>query len=341
MIDTEMRAARVHRRGAAEFSIDTVLVPTPGPGQLLVRVESAGVNFSDVKRRRGDAYPFETSFPFTPGGEIAGTVVAHGSGVDGPPLGARVFALAGADGTGGYAQYAVAHAPAAIPIPEAMGFDQASVLLVAGATAKIMLTRTARLRPGESVLIPAATGGVGSFALQIARRIGVGTIVAAVGDAGKGPTARELGAHAVVDYTRPDWPERVRELTGGRGVDVALEATGGRGLVDTLRALAGFGRLVVYGAATGVSATLDGPTIERWLYAPAPNQSITGFNIGAWFLERPAEAAAALTELMQDALSGAVRLPPIGTLPLDRAREAHLALEERRTTGKVVIKPWA
>jgi len=341
MIDTEMRAARVHRRGAADFSIDTVPAPTPGPGQLLVRVESAGVNFSDVKRRRGDAYPVETDFPFTPGGEIAGTVVAHGAGVDRPPVGARVFALAGANGFGGYAPYAVAYAPTAVPIPEAMSFDQASVLIVAGATAKVMLTRTARLRPGESVLIPAATGGVGSFALQIARQIGASTIVAAVGDVGKGPLARALGAHEVVDYTRPDWPEVVRELTGGRGVDVALEATGGHGLIDTLRALAGFGRLVVYGAATGISATLDGPTIDRWLYAPASNQSITGFNIGSWFLERPAEAGAALMELAQDALSGAVRLPPISTLPLAQARKAHLALEERRTAGKLVIKPWA
>ncbi len=341
MIDTEMRAARVHRRGAADFSIDTVPAPTPGPGQLLVRVESAGVNFSDVKRRRGDAYPFETDFPFTPGGEIAGTVVAHGVGVDSPPVGARVFALAGANGFGGYAQYAVAYAPTAVPIPEAMSFDQASVLIVAGATAKVMLTRTARLQPGQSVLIPAATGGVGSFALQIARQAGAGTIIAAVGDAGKGPLARDLGAHEVVDYTRPDWPEVVRELTGERGVDVALEAMGSHGLIDTLRALASFGQLVVYGAATGVSATLDGPTIDRWLYAPASNQSITGFNIGSWFLERPAEAGAALMELAQDVLSGAVRLPPINTLPLAQAREAHLALEERRTAGKLVIKPWA
>jgi len=337
---TTMKAARVHQRGPAVFSIDTVPVPVPQAGQLLVKVESAGVNFSDVKRRRGDAYPFDTTFPYVPGGEIAGTVVTHGPGVDSPPIGARVFALAGANGFGGYAQYAVCFASTAIPIPEAMGFDEASVLIVAGATAKIMLTHTARLQPGESVLIPAATGGVGSFALQIAQSIGAGRIIAAVGGTHKASIARDLGAHDVVDYNQPNWPDVVREMTDGHGVNVALEASGGRGLVDTLRALAGFGRLVVYGSASGVSATIDAQSIDRWLYAPAANQSITGFNIGAWFLERPAEGGAALMALIQDALSGALHLPTITTLSLAQAREAHLALEERRTEGKLVIKPW-
>lgn len=341
MNPTHMKAARVHQPGAAVFSIDDVLVPRPQPGQLLIKVESAGVNFSDVKRRRGDAYPFETEFPFVPGGEIAGTVVAHGPGVEGPPVGTRVFALVGPNGFGGYAQYAVSYVSTAIPMPDGLSFDAASVLMVAGTTAKVMLTQTARLRAGESVLIPAATGGVGSFALQIARQIGAAKIIAAVGSAAKAPVARDLGAHEAVDTSALDWPDKVRALTGGRGVDVALEATGGNGLAQTLRALAGFGRLVVYGAATGASATLDGRTIDQWLYAPAANQSITGFNIGAWFLERPADAGAALMGLVQDVLGATLHLPTLKTLPLREAAEAHRALEQRRTQGKLVIKPWA
>lgn len=340
-VGERMMAARVHTRGEARFEIERVETPAPGPGQVLLRVESAGVNFSDVKRRRGDAYPFETAFPFVPGGEIAGTVVAHGSGVEGPALGSRVFALAGDNGFGGYAQYAVSYAPTAVPIPDGMSFDQASVCLVAGATAKLVLTEAARLRAGETVLVPAATGGVGSFAVAIARQIGAGKIIAAVGGGEKRARALALGAHEVVDYTAADWPERVLSLTAGKGVDVACEASGGAALEETLRCLAAFGRLVVYGAASGAPASLSAPTLERLLYAPAPNQSLIGFNVGGWFMSRPAEAGAALASLMRDVLTGAIPLPEITTLPLRRAQEAHESLENRRVSGKLVIKPWA
>ena len=341
MISDSMKVARVHQRGAAAFRIEDVPTPQPGPGQLLIRVESAGVNFSDVKRRRGDAYPFETAFPFVPGGEIAGVVVAHGPGVENPPLGTRVLALAGANGFGGYAQYAVTYAPTAIPIPAALDFDAASALMVAGTTAKIIFTQAARFQAGETVLIPAATGGVGSFAVQIARQTGAGKIIAAVGADSKREAALALGADEVVNYSTPDWSSAVRALTGGKGVDVALEASGGDALIETLRCVASFGRLVVYGAASGVAAHLDTAAMERWLYAPAPNQAITGFNIGGWFLERPEIAGAALGELIHNALAGTIRLPRIQTLPLSEARTAHEMLERRQTSGKLALKPWA
>lgn len=340
MIAMQMQAARVHQQGAAVFSLDTVPTPQPEAGQVLIQVESASVNFSDVKRRRGDLSPFVTDFPFIPGGEVAGTVVALGPGVEGPGVGTRVFALAGPNGYGGYAQYAPAYAFTAFPIPEGLSFDQASIFMIAGATAKLMLTQTARLAPGERVLIPAATGGVGSFALQIAQQLGAGQIIAAVGHASKVEAALDLGAHEAVVYTDARWPEQVRALTGGKGVDVALEASGGLVLRETLQCLASFGRLVVYGAASGVSAQLDAPTVDQWLYAPAANQSITGFGLGAWLFERPAEGGAALMGLMQDAISTKVRLPQIQTLPLKEAQTAHRLLEERRTTGKIVLKPW-
>ncbi len=341
MTTQHMKAARVHQRGEAKFVLEEVPTPQPSPGQLLIKVESAGVNFSDVKRRRGDAYPFETEFPFVPGGEIAGTVAAHGVGVEAPPVGARVFALAGANGFGGYAQYAVAYASSVIPIPAELSFDAASVLLIAGSTAKVMLTQTARLQPGESLLIPAATGGVGSFAIQIAKQIGASKIIAAVGDAGKRETAFALGADNAVVYSQPDWPSQMRELTGGKGVDVALEASGGPVLRETLSCLNSFGRLIVFGTASGVSAHLDSAAIDQLFYAPARNQSITGFNIGGWFMERPASAGAALVELMQDVLAGRIHLPAIRTLSLSEAQAAHELLENRRTSGKLVLKPWA
>jgi NADPH:quinone reductase-like Zn-dependent oxidoreductase len=339
-VQQTMKAARVHQQGKAEFRIEEVPVPKPGPGQVLIRVEAAGVNFSDIKRRRGDAYPFVTEFPFVPGGEIAGTIVAHGLGVDAPLAGTRVLALAGTNGFGGYAQYAVAYAQTAIPLPDMLDFDTASVLLVAGCTAKVMLTQTARLQEGESILIPAAAGGVGSFAIQIARQLGAAKIIAAVGDAAKRDAAVALGADEVVIYTTNGWPSDVLAVTEGNGVNVGLEASGGSTLGETIQCLASFGRLVVYGAASGLSAHLDEALIDHLLYAPAPNQSITGFNIGGWFMERPAIAGAALHELIQDVIAGSIRIPSIQSLSLTEAARAHEMLESRQTSGKLILKPW-
>ncbi len=338
--ETTMRVARVPRRGGPDFRIDEVPIPEPEPGQILIRVESAAVNFSDVKRRRGDVYPFETTFPFVPGGEVAGTVVALGAGVDSPAVGTRVFALAGPNGFGGYAQYAVSYATTAVPIPDGLSADAASVLIVAGCTAKIMLETGARLAAGETILVPAAAGGVGSFALQIARRLGARLVIGVASGPRKAAAAREFGAHEVVDGTAADWPARVRDLTGGKGVDVALEASGGAAFEATFSALAPFGRLVVFGAASGRPAALSAPTLDALFYAPAANQSVSGFNVGAWFLERPEVAGPALARLVQDVAGGRVRVPPIEALPLARAADAHRKLEGREVVGKLVLKPW-
>lgn len=338
-VPSTMLAARVHRRGDARVSIDEVPTPAPGPGQVLIRVESAAVNFSDVKRRRGDTYPFETEFPYVPGGEIAGHVVAVGPGVAGTTIGAAVFALAGPNGYGGHAQFAVSYAPTVVPVPAGMDLDVACVLTVAGTTAKLMLTETARLQRGQSVLVTAGAGGVGGFAIQIARQLGAARVVALVGDPSKVEPARSMGAHAVVVATE-DWPARVLALTDGRGVDVALEAQGAEALEATLRCLAPFGRLVVFGAASGRAATLSPGAIDRLLYAPAANQSIAGFNIGHWFLERPDVAGPALAALVADVTTGVVRTPNIRTLALAEAQLALELLETRASIGKLVLKPW-
>lgn len=340
-IPKRMKVAQVLHRGAARFELTEHPTPMPGPGQVLVRVESCGVNFADVKRRRGDVYPFETTFPFVPGSEIAGEVVAHGAGVVGPPIGTKIFALAGADGSGGYAEFALCYAPMTIPIPDGLSLDVAAVLLVAGSTAKIILQEAARLQRGESILVPAATGGVGSFAIQLARRAEAGRIIAAVGDVSKRERALALGAHEVVVYSSDQWPDQVRELTRGKGVDVALESNGANSLEQTWRCLAPFGRLVVFGAASGRSGVLTENRVNSFLYAPAQNQTLVGFNVGGWFADRPAAAAALLTELIGDVLSGKVGVPPIKTLRLSEATLAHELLEARKATGKLVIKPWA
>jgi NADPH:quinone reductase-like Zn-dependent oxidoreductase len=340
-LPSTMRAAVAQRPGAPELlQLLDLPVPAPGSGQMLLRVESASINFSDIKRRRGDVYPFPTRFPYVPGAEVAGHVAALGPGVDGPAVGTPVFALVGGDGHGGCAQFALAYAPQVVPRPPGLDADRASGLLVAGTTALLLLRQAGRLQPGESVLVPAATGAVGSWLVQLALQAGAAQVIAATSSAAKADKALSLGAHAVVDYAQPDWSGRVRALTGGRGVDLLFEASGGPVLAEGLRALAPFGRAVVYGAASGHDALLDTDTLRRLLYAPADNHSLVAFNLGGWFMQRPQVAGGAMAELIGLVSAGTLAVPAIETLPLREAATAHRRIEQRATSGKIVLKPW-
>lgn len=337
-----MKAVQAHRFGPPEVLVyGEVPTPEPGPGQVLIKVESASVNYADVMRRSNAPYPFPTALPYTPGSEVAGSVAALGAGAAGPPVGTPVFALVGRDGSSGYAQYAVADATQVIPIPPGLGPDEACALAVAGVTALLLLAEVARLQPGERVLVPGAGGGVGAYAVQLAKLRGAGAVIGAASTPAKRARARELGADHVVDYTQPDWPEQVRELSGGEGVDVLLEMSGGPALAQGLRCLAPFGRAVVYGMASREPLQLDQATLLRFFYDPSPNQSLHVFNLGLWFGMRPAAAVGALGELIGYAAAGRLQVPVGQALPLAQAAEAHRLLETRQSMGKLILKPWA
>lgn len=335
-----MKAIQIERQGGPEeLHLVDLPDPQPGPGEILIEVHSASVNFGDVMRRRGDAYPDPTPLPFVPGGEVAGTVAALGEGVEGPGVGTPVFAVAGADGSGGYAELALASAPGVIPVPPGLDVDQAASIIVNGLAAMLILTQAGRLVEGESVYVPAAAGGAGSFAVQIAKHLGAGTVIGAASTEEKRQTALDFGADHVVDYTKAGWDAEVRELTGGAGVDVALEMVGGERLAQTLRALGPFGRLVVYGHVSGKGGVLTEADLNPVLYAPAPNQSIYGFNIGGWFAIKPQVAIEALGELIGWVASGAIRPPATNALPLAQAAEAHRQIETGSSSGKLILKP--
>jgi NADPH:quinone reductase len=337
-----MKAARALRQGGpGQIRFEDVPIPEPGPGQVLIRVESASVNFSDVKRRRGDTYPFPTAFPYVPGGEVAGTAAAVGPGAEMHAIGSEVFALVGGDGQGGYAQYSLAFAPQVFPIPPSLDQDHAAALIIAGATALLMLKQAGGLTSGQSVAIPAASGGVGSYALQIAKKLGAAKVIALAGGKDKVNRALKLGADIGINQLETDWPEQIRQATDGKGVDLLLEASGAQSLNHGLRALASFGRIVVYGSATGHDAVLDANTITHWLYAPAANQAILAFNLGGWFIERPELAGSAVGELIGLVASGAIKTPPLHLMPLSSASKAHQLLENREASGKIILKPWA
>ena len=312
--------------------------PSPGPGHILIRVESAAVNFADIMRRRNDPYPFPTRLPFTPGGEVAGTVHSLGDGVDGPAVGTPVFALVGNDGSQGYAQYAVTNAQQVIPIPPGLSADEAACIVVAGTTAILTLTDAGQLQAGQTVLIQGAGGGVGGYAVQIAKLLGA-SVIAAAGNPARREAALAAGADHVVDYTQPGWAGRVRDLTGG--VDLVLEVSGGRIFTESLDTLAPFGRVVVAGMASGLPLTLDEDAVRRIFYAPALGQTLRAFNVGLYFGLRPQVAMQALETLIGYVATGQVKVNIGQVLPLSRVADAHRLIETRAVVGKVVLKPWA
>jgi NADPH:quinone reductase len=325
-----MKTVRFHKTGGPEVLVyEDVPDPTPKDGEVLIRIEAAGVNFADVMRRRGDDYPIPSPPPFTLGAEVAGTIGAVGTEVTSVEVGSLVFAT---PGDGGYAQYICLPAAAVVPLPSGFSPAQATTLGM-GLTAALSLRKTARLVAGESVLVEAAAGGVGSFAVQLAKLYGADKVIAAASTPEKRSIAERLGADASVDYTAPDWVEKVRALTNGRGVDVVLEVTGGETVGQALDAMAPFGRMAFLGQSSGKTALVD-----PWRLT-VPNHSVTGFYIGA-FLAFPDLIQSTFAEIIGYVMAGKLSLEVGTVLPLSQAGDAHRLLEGRKTTGKVVLQPW-
>lgn len=326
-----MKTVRFHATGGPDvLTYEDVPDPVAGPDQVLVRVEAVGMNFSDVLRRRGDPYPEPTPLPFTVGSEVAGTVAGLGPNVNGPAVGTPVFVPAR---TGGYAQYVVVPANSLIPLPAGIDAVQATALVIQGLTALFSLRDAGRLAPGETVLVEAAAGGVGSFAVQLAKLLGAGSVIAAASSAEKRAKALSLGADEAVDYTDARWAEHVRSLTDGKGVDLVLEMTGGDTVHRALDAMAPFGRMVVYGLASGESVSVDPQRLVNL------NQSVIGFYIGGFFAS-PSRISSALSEIVEHVQAKRLEVQIGGVLPLSRAADAHRLLEGRQSTGKLVLQPW-
>ena len=324
-----MHTIRIHQPGGPEvLQLDELPTPAPGPGELLIKVAVAGVNYADLGMRAGMRFgPHQIDLPFTPGFEVAGTIAELGPGVDAPAIGARVVAVLDA---GGYAEYAVATPDKLMIIPDGIDFITAlTVFLVQGLTAYGVLHDAARIQPGESVLIQAAAGGVGSLAVQLARLAGARPVIAAAGSAGKRELALQLGAHHAIDYTRADWGGEVRALTGGRGVDVVLESVGGQVGAQSFQALAPLGRFIMFGASSGpIMPPLD------LMQLNVLGQTVTGFG-GPWI--RPGAAARARAALAEYLAQDQLTIVRGASFPLAEAAAAHRAIAERGTTGKVIL----
>ena len=324
-----MKAIQLKKFGGPEvLEVVELEKPTPKGQQVLIEIKAIGVNYADTARREG-RYVVKTSLPFIPGAEIAGVVVAVGEEVSSVKPGMRVVTLIE---SGGYSQFALADERSLIPLPEQLDYQHAVALPLQGLSAYHILKTMGRLEKGESVLIHAAAGGVGTLAVQLAKLFGAGKIVATASSAEKLELARQMGADVLVNYTESNWVEQVLDATGGKGVDVALEMVGGDVFNQTLKCLATFGRLVVFGAASGEQARMYPGALM------AGNQSVIGFFLPQ-ILRKPELLQPSLVELLTYLSEGKLKLTIGGVFPLEDAAEVHRLLQSRRTTGKLVLEP--
>jgi NADPH2:quinone reductase len=219
-----------------------------------------------------------------------------------------------------------------IPLPGQIDFQTAAALPLQGLSAYHVLKTMGRLEQGETVLVHAAAGGVGTIAVQLAKIFGAGKIIATASTEAKLELAREMGADVLVNYSEEGWEQKVLEATGGKGVDVALEMAGGDVFYKTLKCLAPFGRLVVYGVASGEQSKFNPSSLM------ARNQSVIGFFLPQ-IMRRPDLLASSTRELFQYVGEGKLRLTIGGVYPLEEAREVHRLLQGRKTTGKLILEP--
>src|SRR5512138_3222295 len=281
-----MRALTITRYGPPEVLVVRESPdPVPGPGQVCIRVARAGLNFADVTARVG-LYPDAPKPPTVMGYEVSGTVAALGQAVTGPPIGTPVLAMTH---FGGQATHALADARYVLPLPEGMDLDQAAALPVNWLTAHHMLHRVANLRPGMTLLVHMAAGGVGLAAIALARAVG-GVTILGTASASKHGVLREAGVDHPIDYRTQDYAAEVKRLTGGRGADLVLDALGGPEWARDTTVLAPVGHLVCFGWAQATSGETRNllkvaagvATMKRWnaLELMTRNISVSGVNVG-------------------------------------------------------------
>lgn len=315
-----MRAVQIKEFGGPDV-LRVVDLPEPEAqqGQFLVRVSAAGINYADTHTVE-DSYISRTTLPLVPGAEVVGR----------GPDGRRIVALIQ---DGGYAEVAAVWEHLAHEVPEGVTDAQALALVVQGLTAWHLLRTSARVSPGESVVVHAAAGGTGSLAVQLAKVFGAGRVIATASSKEKRDLALELGADTAIDASAEGLKERLEEANGGRKVDIVLEMTGGPVFDASLAALAPFGRLVTYGMASRVA-----PTPVEAARLMGRSRSVVGFWLKHCF-GRPEMIQEPMAELMEMTLDGLLKPQVGGVYALSDVVRAHEDLRARRTVGKLMLDP--
>ena len=322
-----MKAIRVHAPGGPEaLRYEDVERPVPGPGQVLVKIEAAGVNFIDVYQRTGH---YKVPVPFTLGQEAAGPVAAVGPGVAEPRVGDRV---AYTSILGAYAEYAVVPADRVVALPDGVSAKQGAAAMLQGLTAHYLATTTYPLKPGDTCLVHAAAGGAGLLLCQIAKLRGA-RVLGTVSTREKAALARGAGADEVILYTEQDFEAEVKRLTNGAGLQVVYDSVGKTTFEKGLNCLVRRGMMVLFGQSSGPVGLFDPQVL---------NQK------GSLFLTRPtvahyiatrAELLARAGDVLGWIKNGKLKVRIDRELPLAQAAEAQRLLEGRKTTGKVLLTP--
>ncbi len=315
-----MKAIRIHEFGGSEnLRVDEIERPAPGAEEVLINTAAAGINYADTMLRQGK-YLFTPELPFTLGFEVAGTIEAVGVNVSAFKVGQR--ALATVRG-GGYAEYVVADWRTVVPIPDDLEFGKATALLVQGLTALGLL---ADLKSGQTILIHAAAGGVGSLLVQLAKHKGA-KVLGTASSAEKLEKIASLGADVGINYSESDWTDEVLAATDGKGADLIIEMVGGEIGRQNLKCLAAGGTMIVYGAASGEDFQISALGLLGKMH------TVKGYNLN---LETRENMAAFTRELMSHITENRLEVI-VNEFPLEQARAAHDALEGRKTMGKVVL----
>jgi len=336
-----MRQIWITKVGGPEvLQIREAADPTPGQGEVRIRVRALGINFADTMARIG-LYPDAPKLPFVPGYEVSGVIDAVGPGVEEKRIGEKVIALTRFNG---YADTVCALSLAAPRMPENLTFAQGASIPVVWLTAWHMLVNLGNLKKGQRVLVHAAAGGVGTAALQIAKRVGAEVLGTA--SPGKHARLKEMGIDHAIDYRSQDFEAEVMRLTNGKGVHIALDAVGGKSFKKSFRTLAPAGRLMMFGASavsTGLGRNLlaaVGTMIGMPIFFPVPlmseNRGVFGINMGRMWGETEL-LAGYLTELLQGFADGSFKAVVDLEVPFEEAGRAHERLAARENFGKVVL----
>ena len=302
--------------------------PKPGPTEVLIEIHAIGVNYADTARREGQ-YVVPTNLPFIPGAEIAGVIVEAGEEVTNVNIGTRVVTLIE---SGGYAEYAVVDSRnVTVMLKEDIDFKQAVSLPLQGLSAYHILKTMGCITNEDTVLVHAAAGGVGTLAVQLAKLFGARKVIATASTDEKLDLAKSLGADVCINYTNEGWHKEVLEATEGRGVDLALEMVGGDVFKDTLKCLAPFGKVVIYGVASGEQAVMHPSSLM------AKNQSVIGFFLPQ-IMRRRELFMRSIRELFGYLEEGKLQLIIGETYPLEEAAKVHELMQSRKTSGKIILE---
>ncbi|ESR26592.1 quinone oxidoreductase family protein [Lutibaculum baratangense] len=321
-------AIRVHETGGPEaMRWEEVAMPTAGPGEAVVRHTAVGLNFIDVYFRTGLYKAPE--MPFTPGGEAAGVVEEIGEGVEGLKPGDRVAYVSP---VGSYAEYRTIKADRLVKVPDGISDETAAAMMLKGMTAQYLLRRTFRVEAGQTILFHAAAGGVGLIASQWAASLGA-TVIGTVGSAEKAELARANGCHHTINYREEDFAARVKEITGGEGVDVVYDSVGKDAFPASLDCLKPMGMWVLFGQSSGPVPPVDLAILAQKgaLFCTRPTLFV--------YVAKQEDLQATAADLFDTVASGKVTIPINQRHPLKDVAQAHRDLEGRKTTGTTILIP--